>query len=447
MLSKNDIYETEITSYTAEGYGVCRVNGMPVFVPYTARGDKLTVRILKVHKTYAYGKIEEMISPSGFRKTPQCGVFGKCGGCDIMHLSYEEQLRFKYDKVENAVRRIGKSEAEILPVIPAEIPFGYRNKTQVPLAKSDKVYSGFFSKNSHRVIPFEKCFVQKDFSSRLTALVTDFLNEFDISIYDETSGGGLVRHIYIREGKYETMLILVINGNEIPHCGILSERLKNAGVTSFLLNINKKNTNIVMGQQTKTIFGKNYITDEMCGLKFEISPESFYQINTPQAEKLYKYAVEYADIKDTDTVFDLYCGAGTISLYAAKYAKKVYGIEIVERAVKNAERNAALNGIENAEFLCGDAAEITEKLLNNGIFPSCVIVDPPRKGCDNALLNLLLKINSSKISYVSCNPATLARDINFLESNGYKCVKIQPVDMFVQSHHVECVVLMSRVLL
>lgn len=445
MLSKNDIYETEVVSYTSEGYGVCKADGIPVFVPYAAKGDKLEIRILKVHKTYAYGKTEKIISPSPFRTAPKCNVFGKCGGCDIMHLSYDEQLRFKYEKVENAIRRIGKSNAEILPVIPSENIFAYRNKTQIPLMKSDKVYSGFFSKNSHRVVPFEKCFVQKDFSARLTSLVTDFLNEFDISIYNESVGGGLVRHIYVREGKNETMLMMVINGNMLPHCDVLAERLKTAGVSSFLLNVNTKKTNVIMGKYTKVIFGNGYITDEMCGLKFEISPESFYQINTPQAEKLYKIAVEYADIKNTDTVFDLYCGAGTISLYAAKYAAKVYGMEIVENAVENAKKNAILNGIENAEFFCGDAAKITEKLLSDGIFPDCAIIDPPRKGCDAALLNLLLKLNPPKISYVSCNPATLARDINFLENNGYKCIKIQPVDMFVHSNHVECVALMSKV--
>ena len=444
MLLKNDIYDTEITSYTAEGAGVCRIDGIPVFVPFAARGDRLTVRILKVHKTYAYGKIEKMISPSPVRSDPPCSVFGKCGGCDIMHLSYEEQLKFKYEKVESAIRRIGKSNAEILPVVPADAVFGYRNKTQTPLAKSDKIHCGFYAKGSHRVIPFDKCLIQKDFSGRLTEIITDFLNEFDISIYDEEKGCGLVRHIYIREGKTETMVLLVLNGNALPHCEALAERLKNAGASSFLININKKKTNVVMGHTTKTVFGNGYITDEMCGLEFEISPSSFYQVNTPQAEKLYNLAAEYADIKSTDTVFDLYCGAGTISLYAAKYAKKVYGIEIVESAVENARKNALLNGIENAEFFCGDAAEITEKLLSDGISADCVIVDPPRKGCDNALLNLLLEINPPKISYVSCNPATLARDINFLEDNGYKCVKVQPVDMFVNSSHVETIVLLQN---
>lgn len=444
MLSKNDIYETEITSYTAEGYGVCRIDGIPVFVPFTARGDKLIVRILKVHKTYAYGKIEKIIVPSPARSAPPCSVFGKCGGCDIMHLSYDEQLKFKYEKVENAIRRIGKSNAEILPVVPSDNIFGYRNKTQIPLVKSDKIYSGFFAKGSHRVIPFEKCLIQKEFSVHLTEIITEFLNEFNIRVYDESNGSGLVRHIYIREGKTETMVLLVINGSIVPHCEVLAERLKNAGVTSFLININRKKTNVIMGSITKTIFGNGCITDEMCGLKFEISPDSFYQINTPQAEKLYDLAVEYADIKNTDTVFDLYCGAGTISLYAAKYAKKVYGIEIVESAVKNARKNALINGIENAEFFCGDAAEITEKLLSGGIFADCVIVDPPRKGCDAALLNLLLKINPPKISYVSCNPATLARDINFLENNGYKCMKVRPVDMFVNSCHVETIVLLQN---
>lgn len=445
MLLKNDIYEAEITSYTADGAGVCRIEGIPVFVPYAARADKISVRILKVNKTYAYGKIETILSPSPFRVTPQCDVFGKCGGCDIMHLSYEEQLRFKYEKVENAIRRIGKSNAPILPVIPAETLVNYRNKTQTPLVKSDKIQCGFFSKGSHRVIPFKKCFIQKEFSAQLAKITTDFLNEFNISIYNEVTGRGLVRHIYIREGKTETMVLLVINGQTLPDCEILADRLKNAGAAAFLLNINKEKTNVILGNKTKNIFGDGYITDEMCGLEFEISPESFYQINTPQAEKLYKVAVEYADIKNTDTVFDLYCGAGTISLYAAKYAKKVYGIEITKSAVENAKKNAVRNNIKNAEFFCGDAADIAEKLMSDGIFPECVIIDPPRKGCDNALLNLLLKINPPKISYVSCNPATLARDINFLENNGYICIKIQPVDMFVNSNHVETVVLMSRV--
>lgn len=444
MLLKNDIYETEITSYTSEGAGVCRINDIPVFVPYTARGDKILVRILKVHKTYAYGKIEKIISASSVRSNAVCKAFGKCGGCDIMHLSYEEQLKYKYEKVENAIRRIGKSDAKIFPVIPADSRFGYRNKIQMPLAKSDKVYCGFFAKGSHRVIPIEKCYIQKEFSSRIIKSVTEFLNEFNISVYDENTGKGLMRHIYIREGKTETMVVAVINGNTVPNIEVLAKRLKDAGVTSFLLNINKKRTNVIMGDITKNVFGADFITDEMCGLKFRISPGSFYQVNTSQAEKLYRLAVEYADIKKEDTVFDLYCGTGTITLYAAGYAKKVYGIEIVESAVENAKRNANMNGIENAEFLCGDAAKITGRLIADGVVPECVIVDPPRKGCDAELLDLLLKINPRKISYVSCNPSTLARDINFLEQNGYKCMQISPVDMFVHSNHVECVALLSK---
>ncbi len=447
MLEKNKIYRAEITSYGADGEGVCRIDGMAVFVPFAAVGDIADIKILKVLKNHAFGKIENLLTPSNGRQMPVCDVYGKCGGCNIMHLCYDAQLNFKHKKVEDCIRRIAKDDAEILPVIGSKKTEKYRNKLQIPVCrdKDGKTVFGFYRPHSHDVVNAGNCIIQNDISKEILKEISGWMENENITPYDEQTHTGVLRHVYMRFGEKtgDIMVCLVVNTKNLPDSKILETNLKKIGVTTLLYNINTEKTNVVLGKKTVKICGTGTITDVLCGNEFEISPESFYQINRDQTEILYETAMKMAEISKEDTVFDLYCGAGTISLCASKYAGKVVGIEIVEKAVENAKKNAERNNVKNAEFYCGDAGKTVEILYNRGVKPDVIIVDPPRKGCDNKTIELLAQSDAKRIVYVSCNPATLARDIALLKEKGFKLQKVQPVDLFPQTAHVESVALLT----
>ncbi len=448
MLKKNDVIELYIDGSGYEGEGVGRYDGMTVFVPYAAKGDTAQVKIVKVAKTHAFGRLERVLVPSENRTDALCPPFGKCGGCSIMHLSYEAQLELKRERVADCMRKIGRLNVEVLPTIPSEKQFRYRNKVQLPVGQLEngEPFVGFYANRSHRIVRNEKCLLQSEQSDSVVSAFLGWMKENGVTAYNEETGKGLVRHLFIRQGenaKGETELLAmpVINSKRLPGEEALAEAMKEVGVTCLCVNINREKTNVILGNDTKTLYGSGFVEDVLCGNTFKISPRSFYQVNRPQAEKLYNLALDMAEISGDDVVYDLYCGAGTITLCAAERAGRVYGIEIVPEAVENAKENARANGIENAEFMCGDVAE-TVRELKKRAKPRVVIVDPPRKGCDNAMLELLDELKPEKIAYISCNPATLARDMAYLCEKGYECSSVQPVDLFPNTSHVECVVLL-----
>ena len=446
-LKKNDFIELDITSVSSEGQGIGRTDdNLVVFVPNSAIGDKLKIRVLKVKKNIVYGKIEEILIPSNDRIAPDCEVFFKCGGCTYRHISYESELDIKKQKVIDALTRIGKIDFPAIgDVITTNIRSGYRNKAMIPVAfNNGKIEMGFYSKHSHRINTCLDCRLSPGIFNSITKTVYDFLCEHTELPYDETTGRGFIRHLYLRyaQSTGEVMVCFVVNGDSFSFSDIIIERLikKYSQIKSVLINVNTEKTNVVLGKRNILLWGKDYIVDKMCGLSFIISPNSFYQVNKIAAELLYEKAKEYASPKKDDVILDLYCGTGTIGLSMAECCKKVIGIEIVEEAVKDAEKNMLINEISNAQFICGDA-----KSLNESIQADIIIVDPPRKGLDPDLIHKIVKIKSEKIVYISCDPATLARDLSGLCSDCYTVDKISVVDMFPGSFHVETVVLMSRV--
>ena len=420
-LKKNDIVNLTITSATAEGSGVGRTDdGIAVFVQGSAIGDELKVRILKVKKTYAFGKIEEIFVPSKARITPDCENFMKCGGCTWRHISYEEECKIKQQRVEDAVTRIGGLDNVVFkPIISSDNITRYRNKAQYPvgLDRDGNVVTGFYSFHSHRIINCTDCILQPEIFARVIEITKDFIAKTNTEIYDETTGKGRLRHIYIRIGE----------------------------VSGVIINSNREKTNVVLGRKNRTIYGSDHITDTLCGLQFKISPFSFWQINRKQAEKLYGKAKEYANLKSDEILLDLYCGTGTIGLTMADSCKQLIGAEIVEDAVKDANENAKANGIENARFICGDASAAAFQLEKEGLKPDCVILDPPRKGCGEELVKTISRMSPSRVVYVSCDPATLARDLKFFTENGYTPKEITPCDMFSGTSHVESVALLTKV--
>ena len=450
-MKKNEIYTAEIIDYTAEGNGVCRIDGMAVFVPNAAVGDIADIRILKPAKNFAYGKIENIITPSDDRQEPDCDIFRKCGGCTFRHISYEAELRFKQKRVTDALTRIGGISAEkVLPIIGAEKINGYRNKAQLPLTvdKDGHICAGFFASKSHRVVPLEECALQSPVFNEVSRVFLEWANEEKLTVYNEREHKGVLRHLYIRHAKKtdELMVCVVINADNVKGEKRLTDKLVNTfdNLKTVVININKEKTNVITGKKSRVIYGDGYITDELCGLKFRISPLSFYQVNRDQAERLYVIAADFADLKKGETLLDLYCGTGTIGLSMADKAGKLIGAEIIPQAIDDARLNAERNGIENARFICGDAGEAAERLKNEGISPGCIIVDPPRKGCDGKLIETVCIMSPKRIVYVSCDPATLARDVRIFEEKGYDVKKAVPVDMFPRTAHVETVVLMSR---
>lgn len=451
-LSKNDIIKLNITSASSEGSGIGKTDdGQVVFVPNSAIGDELMVRVLKVKKNCVYGKIEEIVAASKKRIEPDCPYFTKCGGCVLRHISYDEELRYKSQKVYDALTRIGKAkDFEFENIIPCENINNYRNKAQLPIGvdKENNILMGFYAFHSHRIIDCESCNLQPKIFTAVMDITRKFISENNVSIYNETTHKGSLRHLYIRyaEVTKELMVCYVVNGkgleNENGLVKVLKENLP--CLKSVIINTNKKDTNVVLGNKNRVIFGQGYITDELCSMKFRISPFSFWQVNRAQAERLYTKAAEFADLKPNEVLLDFYCGTGTIGLTMARKCKSLYGIEIVEDAIKDAKINAEINDIHNANFICSDSAKAALTFREQNITPDVVILDPPRKGCSKELVNSVAQMNPDRIVYVSCDPATLARDILYFSELGYSLKKAAPCDMFPRTYHVECVVLMTR---
>ncbi len=447
MLEKNQLYTAEITDITSEGSGVCRINDMAVFVPETAVGDVAEIRIVKVLSRYAYGIVNKIISPSPDRQERPCPAYKKCGGCVFRHISYEAECKVKDNIVREAFRRIGGLDPEFDDFICADNTERYRNKAQYPLAVQDgKAVCGFYAPRSHRVIPIEDCPLQPAVFADIVKCCLDYINEKKLSVYDEKTHTGIIRHIFLRKGTYSDQIMVCfvvrkdISRQLSPLVYILTHKFHVVGIH---ININPDRTNIILGDKWHSLYGTE-ISDTMCGNEIILSPPSFYQVNTVQAEKIYAKALEYADPDPLDTIADLYCGAGTIGLSMADKVKSVIGIEIIPEAVYDAKRNASVNNIYNAEFHCGDAGEIFDSLRENGCSPDIILLDPPRKGCSEEALDTVISAAPRKIVMISCNPSTAARDARYLSDNGYVLNKVCGCDFFPATRHVECVVLMSR---
>ena len=448
-MKKNDIVKIKITGMTTEGNGVGRFNDMAVFVPLTAVSDVVNVKIVKVLKNFAYGIVDSIIAPSDTRVQNDCEVFKQCGGCSFRHISYNAELEIKNNYVKDALNRIGKLDVTLEDICGADNINEYRNKAQYPVATiDDKVVCGFYSSRSHRVVPFTHCKLQPNVFGEIVQVIIDYVNSNKIMAYDEKTQKGLLRHIYLRQGSYtdEIMVCLVVTKIDkqkfLPLVKILTDTFKN--VKSIVLNLNDKNTNVILGKRCVTIFGEDEINSVMCNNKIKLSPLSFYQVNTKQAEKLYNIAKEYANLSGNEFLVDLYCGTGTIGLSMAHDVKNLVGVEIVGQAVNNAMQNAVSNNINNAQFICSDAGEYAQKLVKINSSPDVVIVDPPRKGCDKNTLDAIIAMNPDRLVYISCNPATLARDAAYLVENGYIVKRAKAVDLFPRTTHVETVVLITR---
>lgn len=518
-LKKDMELELTIEDMGVDGEGIGKAEGVALFVKDAVLGDLVRVKIMKMKKNYGYARLLEVLKPSPYRVEPKCAYHRQCGGCQIQAVDYAQQLKFKENKVRNNMKRIGgfwvdeaadrkvageriaeggvieKGEVEkggvgkgkivVNPVIGMDKPYFYRNKAQFPIGtdKEGKIVTGFYASRSHNIIPNRKCYLGVEINEKILDIVISFMEEYGILAYDEVTGKGLVRHVLIRFGftTKEIMVCLVVNGRKLPYAEILVARLNEVeGMTSITLNVNEKNTNVILGEEIILLWGQEYITDYIGGIRYQISPLSFYQVNPVQTEKLYGTALEYAGLTGKETVWDLYCGIGTISLFLAQKAKQVYGVEIVAPAIEDARNNARINGIENVEFFVGKAEEVLPEFYEKGLrsekgrtergnkgaeekglgdreqegdkvkreemlHPDVIVVDPPRKGCDEKCLETIVKMKPERVVYVSCDSATLARDLKFLCEWGYEVKKVQPVDMFPHTGHVETVVLMSKV--
>ncbi|WP_017414132.1 23S rRNA (uracil(1939)-C(5))-methyltransferase RlmD [Clostridium tunisiense] len=449
-IEKNRDYIVTIENYGHEGEGVAKVEGFTVFIAGALKGEVVKVKIIKVNKNYGVGKLLEVIEASEKRVEPVCGTYKRCGGCNLQHYSYEEQLNFKTERVKNVISRIGKLEDVIIHnTLGMETPYNYRNKVQLPVgATGEEILVGFYAQRSHDIINMDKCYIQDEVGDQVIALTKQWMKKFKISPYDEKSHSGIVRHIMVRKGfkTGEIMVVLVTRSEELPHKQEFIDLIKEniTGVVSIIQNMNKEKTNVILGLKSLTLWGQDHISDYIGEFKFNISPLSFFQVNPVQTEMLYGKALEYAGLTGEETVFDAYCGTGTISLFLSKKAKKVYGVEIIPEAIENAKENARANGVTNAKFIVGKSEEEIPRLIAQGIKADVVVVDPPRKGCEESLLKALSEIEPRRIVYVSCDPATLARDLGVLDVLGYKTLEIQPVDMFPQTAHVECVAKIVR---
>ena len=448
---KNDIVTLEIVDCGTDGEGIGKADGFTVFVKDAVIGDTVTAKIMKAKKNYGYGRLMEILNASPYRVEPVCPSARQCGGCQLQAVSYEEQKVFKEKKLRGHLERIGGfTEFPMEPLIGMDDPYHYRNKAQFPVGrnKEGKIVTGFYAGRTHAIIENRDCALgipqNKDVLDRVIA----HMEKYNIAPYDEATGKGLVRHIFVRYGFFtgELMVCLIINGQDLPHQRELVEKLcEIPGMTSISLNMNKKRSNVILGDKVKTIWGEDYITDKIGDISYEISPLSFFQVNPKQTWKLYSKALEYADLHGEETVWDLYCGIGTISLFLAQNAKFVRGVEIVPAAIEDAKRNAQINHIENVEFFVGKAEEVLPREYEkNGVYADVIVVDPPRKGCDEMLLKTILKMQPKRVVYVSCDSATLARDLRFLCDNGYELKKVCGVDQFPQTVHVESIVLLSH---
>ncbi|WP_054260505.1 23S rRNA (uracil(1939)-C(5))-methyltransferase RlmD [Propionispora sp. 2/2-37] len=449
-VKKGGRYTLEIVGLGHSGEGVGRLAEFTVFVPQALPGEKVQVSVMEVKKNYAKAKLLAVEKPSPFRVQPPCLVYDVCGGCQLQHLSYEGQLIYKRQSVVDAVTRIGKlPEVQVRATLGAECPWNYRNKMQFPVGKENgNVVIGCFAQGTHTIIPTETCAIQQEANNRIVRTVRSAIDELGISIYNEKSGTGIMRHVVGRVGVAtgEIMVVLVTAQKHLPHKEKLIQSLREhiPGLMSIVQNVNEKQTNVIMGDDTQTIWGQDTITDRLGEFSFVISARSFFQVNTAQAEILYNKAVEYAGLSGTEIVIDAYCGTGTITLFLAKRAKKVYGIEVVAPAIWDAKVNTRRNDIDNTEFIVGDAVEVMPLLFKDGVRPKVIVVDPPRAGCDRTVLETFLHMQPQRIVYVSCNPASLARDLAILAEHQYIVQEIQPVDMFPHTYHVETVALIER---
>ena len=444
-LEKGSVYTAVIDGYSSEGLGIARVNGAVVFVPHAVRGEEIDLRITKVMKTSCAGEIVKIHNPSPERMEPECPYAGKCGGCAYRHLTYPEELWAKRQRVQDALTRIGGLELTVEEILGAKNPEHYRNKSQYPVGADGSI--GFFQARTHKVVPIRRCLIQTEAADRTAQAVGEWMRRYKISAYDETTGKGLVRHVCVRVNrKGESLCCVVVNGNKVPREPELAAYVTAAvpHTVGVLLNSNTRRGNVVLGDKYRTLFGRNYLMDTLCGLEFKLSMPSFYQVNRDQAEVLYGKALEFAGLTGNETVLDLYCGIGTITLCLAKAAKRVIGAEIVPPAIRDAKENALRNHVENAEFFCGDAADIAAKLESDGLRPDVVTVDPPRKGLAPEVIASVAAMGPEKVVYVSCDPATLGRDVKIFREFGYEAKRAAAVDMFPGTAHVETVVLLSK---
>jgi len=452
MLSKNKEYVVDIVDIGQGGVGIGKYEGFTVFVEGGLIQDKVKVKINKSKKNYAVGDIVEIIEKSPFRVDRICSDNLKdCGGCQIQELDYNKQLELKTNEVKQVISRIGKLEnVKIHETIGMESPCRYRNKAQFPIQNiNGETAIGFYKKKSHDVIPTDMCVIQHDINDKIIKIIKTYIQAYNVSIYNENTHTGVLRHLVTKVGftTNEVMVVLVANGDNLPYLNELASVLEEniPGFKTLVLNVNKAKTNVILGKENKVIYGNGKINDYIGDLVFEISPLSFFQVNPVQTEVLYNKALEYAELKENDTVFDIYCGIGSISLFLAQKATKVYGIEIVEDAIKDAKINARLNNLNNVEFYVGKAEEVVPKMYSEGKTANVVVVDPPRKGCDEKVLDTIVSMKPDRVVYVSCNPSTLARDLAYLDERGYKCIEVQPVDMFPHTMHVETVAKLRRV--
>ena len=448
---KNDLVTLEIEDCGIDGEGIGKADGFTVFVKDAVIGDTVTAKIIKAKKNYGYGRLMEVLKPSPYRVEPKCEFARQCGGCQLQALSYDQQLVFKTNKVKGHLERIGGfTDIPMEPIIGMDELFHYRNKAQFPVGrnKEGKIVTGFYAGRTHNIIENRDCALGVAENKEVLDRVIAHMEKYGIEPYNEATGKGLVRHVLIRYGYFtkEVMVCLILNGNKIPKEEQLVKSLcEIPGMTSITINVNKKHSNVILGEEIRLLWGQEYITDRIGDISYQISPLSFYQVNPMQTQKLYAKALEYADLHGQETVWDLYCGIGTISLFLAQKAKFVRGVEIVPAAIENAKENAKLNGLENTEFFVGKAEEVLPReYKKNGVYADVIVVDPPRKGCDETLLETMVEMNPDRIVYVSCDSATLARDLKYLCERGYELRKVCPVDQFGMTVHVETVVLLSQ---
>ena len=448
MLLKNQVYEAEITDYTTEGQGIAHIEGCAVFIPNAIAGEKVLVRIEKARKTWAAGKITQILEKSPHRVNRECPVAKKCGGCDFWHMDYEEECRLKAQRVKDCLNRIGGESIDEMPILAAPTCQGYRNKAQYPVAsEKGRAYAGFFQAGTHQVVENDRCRILPEETDRVKDIVMNYVNKYQVPVYDELTGRGLLRHIYVRRGAVsgQILVCLVVNGDGLPKISTLVDSLKAVpGFATLVLSVNTKKGNAVLGDKFLTLYGPGYIEDTLCGLSFRLSPRSFYQVNHHQAQRLYESAISLAEIGKEDLVLDLYCGVGTITLAMAAAAGKVLGVEVIPQAVEDAKDNAARNHIENAEFFCADAGTAALKLEAEGIHPDIITVDPPRKGLSLDAIEAIAKMSPKRLVYISCDPATLARDVALLKEQGFEVKKALCADLFPRCSHVETVVLLSK---
>ena len=444
-LREGKIYSGTVEGYTSEGQGVVRLDGAVVFVPGTIRGEEIDLRITKVMKTAAAGELVKLRTPSPERTAPECPQFGRCGGCQFQHMSYQEELWAKRQRVEDALRRLGGSDVPIEGILGARDPLHYRNKSQYPVGADGSI--GFYQLRSHKVVPIRRCLIQSEISDATAEAVGAWMRRYKVPPYDETTGKGLVRHIYVRVNrKGESLCCVVVNGRQVPREPELAALIRAAAprTVGVVLNSNTRRGNVILGEKYRTLWGQDYLMDTLCGLQFKLSVPSFYQVNRDQAEVLYGKALEYAALTGEETVLDLYCGTGTITLCLAQQAKRAIGAEIVPPAIADARENAERNGIGNAEFFCGDASDIAAKLEAEGLRPDVITVDPPRKGLAPDVIASVAGMAPERVVYVSCDPATLGRDVKLFAGLGYQAERAAAVDMFPGTAHVETVCLLSK---